>query len=362
MKELVVVSGKGGTGKTSLAASFAVLAGDAVVADCDVDAADLPLVLAPRVRRREEFHSGHTAVIRQADCIHCGACATYCRFEAVGQYSGENDAPVPRGPHSACKGCDFCQRACSVRTYEILREMWETFGGTGLPVFAIDPLACEGCGVCVRSCPVQAIEFHERSCGEWFVSETRCGSLVHARLGAAAENSGKLVSLVRAQAREIAQASGRELIIIDGAPGIGCPVIASLTGATAALIVTEPTVSGQHDLERVAGVARHLGVPIWVCVNKWDLNPDRTKQIEAAARRQGMHLAGRVRYDQAVTAAQVAARTIIEFTADGVATDVRAVWNAFNAAQPVAPSPVSTVPSHGCAVAVVGSQADGNSS
>ncbi len=362
MRELVVISGKGGTGKTSLAASFAVLAGNAVVADCDVDAADLPLVLAPRVRRREEFRSGHEAVIRQADCIRCGVCATYCRFEAVGQYPSETDAPAPRGVHSACKDCDFCQRSCSVRTHEILREMWEASGSAGQPVFAIDPLACEGCGVCVRSCPVHAIDFPERACGEWFVSDTRCGPLVHARLGAAAENSGKLVSLVRAHAREIAKVGGRELIIIDGAPGIGCPVIASLTGATAALIVTEPTVSGQHDLERVAGVARHFGVPAWVCVNKWDLNLDMTEKIEAAARRRGMHIAGRVRYDKSVTAAQVAARTIVEFTADGVATDVRAVWNAFSAAQPMAPSPVSTALGHGSAVAAVGSQSDGSSS
>jgi len=331
MRELVVISGKGGTGKTSLAASFAVLAGNAVVADCDVDAADLHLVLSPQIQRREEFRGGHEAVIRQGDCIRCGACVTYCRFAAVGQYPGENDISAPRGPHSACKGCDFCRRSCSVRTYEILREMWEASGGNGPPVFAIDPLACEGCGVCVRFCPVHAIDFAERACGEWFVSDTRCGPLVHARLGAAAENSGKLVSLVRAQAREVAKNTGRELVIIDGAPGIGCPVIASLTGVTAALIVTEWTVSGQHDLERVAGVARHFGVPAWVCVNKWDINPDVTQQIEAAARRRGMHIAGRVRYDKAVTAAQVAARTIVEFTTDGVASDVRALWQEMDA-------------------------------
>jgi len=326
MRELVVISGKGGTGKTSLAASFAVLAGNAVIADCDVDAADLPLVLAPEIRRREEFRSGHEAIIRQGDCIRCGVCATYCRFAAVGQYSGENDTSASRGPHSACVGCDFCKRSCSGWTYEILREMWEASGGNGPPVFAIDPLACEGCGVCVRFCPVHAIDFAERACGECLVSATRCGPLVHARLWAAAENSGRLVSLVRAQAREVAQNTGRELVIIDGAPGIGCPVIASLTGVTAALIVTEPTVSGQHDLERVAGVARHFGVPTWVCVNKWDLNLDMTEKIEAAARQQKMRVAGRVRYDKAVTAAQVAARTIVEFTTEGVASDLRALW------------------------------------
>jgi MinD superfamily P-loop ATPase len=337
MRELVVISGKGGTGKTSLAASFAVLAGDAVVADCDVDAADLPLVLAPEIRRREEFRSGRTAVIRPADCIRCGACLERCRFGAVVQRDGA--AP---GQSAFCKDCDFCERSCSVRNSNIIHEMCEAAGGSQDTTYAVDPLACEGCGVCVHSCPSGAIDFPERTCGEWFVSDTRCGPLVHARLGAAAENSGKLVSLVRGQARQMAQSTGRELVIIDGAPGIGCPVIASLTGATAALIVTEPTVSGQHDLERVAGVARHFGISTWVCVNKWDLNRDLARQIEQSARRQGLHVAGRVRYDKRVTAAQVAGRTIVEFAADDVAKDVRALWQTFGAAQPTAPTAVLT--------------------
>ncbi len=291
MKELVVISGKGGTGKTSLTASFAVLAGRAVVADCDVDAADLHLVLSPRIRHRAVFVSGHEARIRAADCNACGSCAGLCRFDAIRRQE-QSDRSV---------------------------------------TYVVDPAACEGCGVCVRFCPRYAMDFEERECGEWFISETRCGPMVHARLAAAAENSGKLVGLVREQARGVARQTGRELILIDGAPGIGCPVIASLTGATAALIVTEPTVSGWHDLERVAGVARHFGIPAWVCVNKWDLNPDMTEQIEAAAREQGLRVAGRVRYDQAVTAAQVAARTIIEHTSNGAASDVRDVWGQMEA-------------------------------
>lgn len=289
MKELVVISGKGGTGKTSLTASFAVLAGRAVVADCDVDAADLHLVLSPRIQHRAVFVSGHEARIRADDCNACGRCTELCRFDAIRRQ----------------------ERPDRTLTY------------------VIDPTACEGCGVCVRFCPRYAIDFEERECGEWFISETRCGPMVHARLAAAAENSGKLVSLVREQARDVARQTGRELVLIDGAPGIGCPVIASLTGATATLIVTEPTVSGRHDLERVAGVARHFGIPGWVCVNKWDLNPDLTEQIEAAAVAQGLRVAGRVRYDRAVTAAQVAQRTIVEHATDGVAQDVGAVWNAF---------------------------------
>lgn len=318
MTELVVISGKGGTGKTSLAASFAVLAGDAVVADCDVDAADLPLVLAPQVRRREEFRSGHTARIRESDCIRCGVCLDLCRFDAI--------ARLDAGTQISCHGCDICERSCSVRNEYILAEMCQISGGGAASIFAVDPLHCEGCGVCVRHCPAGAIEFVERRCGQWFISETRCGPLIHAQLGAAAESSGKLVSLVRAQAREAARRTGRDLIIIDGAPGIGCPVIASLAGATAALIVTEPTVAGRHDLERVAALARHFGVPTRICVNKWDLNPEIAQAIEAIAREAGLPDVGRVRYDRAVTAAQVAGTTVVEFAANGAAADVRAVW------------------------------------
>jgi MinD superfamily P-loop ATPase len=318
MKELVIISGKGGTGKTSIAASFAVLASNAVVADCDVDAADLPLVLAPEVRQRKGFRSGHTAVIRPADCIRCGGCLETCRFGAV--------VRVEAGTQSDCNDCDICSRSCAVRNDYIVHELCQATGRAEATAFAVDALACEGCGVCVQHCPAGAIDFPERWCGEWFISDTRCGPLVHARLGAAAENSGKLVSLVRGQAREVAKDAGRELIIIDGAPGIGCPVIASLTGATATLIVTEPTVSGRHDLERIAEVTRHFGVPTWICVNKWDLNPDATQQIEAAAGQAGLPVAGRVRYDRAITAAQVAGVTIVEFAADGAASDVRAMW------------------------------------
>mgnify|MGYP000913845640 CR=1 FL=1 len=187
MKELVVISGKGGTGKTSLAASLVVLAGQAVVADCDVDAADLHLILSPQVKGKTDFYSGREAIIRPDDCDGCGICRERCRFEAV---SLKDDGK-----------------------------------------YRIDPLACEGCGVCVHFCPVGAIDFPERLCGEWMVSDTRCGPMVHARLGAAAENSGKLVSTVRRQARAIAQQKDQSLLIVDGPPGIGCPVIASITGA-----------------------------------------------------------------------------------------------------------------------------------
>ena len=287
LQELVIISGKGGTGKTSIAASFVALAGRAVIADCDVDAADLHLVLQPEIQRREEFRSGHEARVRVEQCSGCGECARLCRYDAIA-FRSEGD---------------------------------------GTTTYSVDPLACEGCGVCVRFCPQWAIDFEERVCGEWFVSKTHWGPMIHAKLGIAAENSGKLVSLVRAQARETAKAQDLELVVIDGSPGIGCPVIASITGATAALVVAEPTVSGLHDLERVAEVAHHFSVPTCVCVNKWDINQEMTERIEATARERGLHWAGRVRFDPAVTAAQLAAVPVVEHAANGAASDIREVWN-----------------------------------
>jgi len=285
MNELVVISGKGGTGKTSLVAALAVLADDTVLADCDVDAADLHLVMAPEVKRRETFVSGHEAVIRQADCTGCGTCLARCRFEAV------------------------------LRT--------ETEDG---PRFRIDPTACEGCGVCVRFCPEEAIDFPECECGEWFISESRHGPMVHARLAIGAENSGKLVTLVRQHARKVAEARGFDRILVDGPPGIGCPVIAAITGASFVVVVTEPTLSGQHDFERVVGVARHFGIPTVVCVNKWDLNPELADAIEDQARSLGLDVLGRVRYDEAVTEAQVRGRAVVEVDHSPAADDIRILW------------------------------------
>ncbi|MGC8862499.1 MAG: ATP-binding protein, partial [Armatimonadota bacterium] len=240
--ELAVVSGKGGTGKTSLVASFAALAESKVLADCDVDAADLHLVLAPRVIERADFTGGKSARVILENCIGCGKCAEVCRFDAVTFDGPPNDVVA--------------------KTY------------------LIDPLSCEGCGVCAHFCPAQAIEFSPHVSGEYYISETRHGLLVHARLGIAQENSGKLVTLVRREARRVAEERGLDLLIIDGAPGIGCPVIASLAGVDLALIVTEPTVSGMHDLDRVADLAAHFGIPACVCVNKCDINLQMTRRIE----------------------------------------------------------------------------------
>jgi MinD superfamily P-loop ATPase len=282
-KELTIISGKGGTGKTSLAASFATLAGRCVIADCDVDAPDLHLVLSPRVLERHEFRCGNVAVVRGEGCTGCGACLTHCRFDAV-------------------------------------RE-----NGNGGSAFSVAPVSCEGCGVCVRFCPEKCIDFPERVCGEWMVSDTRCGPMVHARLGVASGNSGNLVSTVRSEARRIAGENGHPLVIVDGPPGIGCPVIASVTGASLVLAVTEPTLSGEHDLNRVLSLARHFEIPAAVCVNKWDLNGKMTEQIEDAALRAGAMVAGRIRYDRAFTAAQMLERAVVETNAP-CAGDIRVVW------------------------------------
>ena len=285
MKELVIVSGKGGTGKTSVTASLAALADHPVICDCDVDAADLHLILEPKIRENHDFLSGHEAVIRERDCIGCGICQDVCRFDAI-----TNDVDT----------------------------------------FSVDPIACEGCGVCVHFCPQKAIDFPESLCGKWFVSETRLGPMVHAKLGVAAENSGKLVSLVRTEAKHLAEEENRRLVIVDGPPGIGCPVIASITGASQVLVVTEPTVSGEHDLERVLGLARHFQIPALVCINKWDINEEMTIRIEQKARDLGAGIAGRIRYDQAVTRAQILQKTVVETDAAS-AQDIRQIWDYLNA-------------------------------
>ncbi len=288
VKQLSVISGKGGTGKTSLVASFAALAENKVLADCDVDAADLHLVLAPEVIERGDFVGGKSAKVIADKCIGCGKCAEVCRFEAVTFDGPANDVVA--------------------KTYRI------------------DPLSCEGCGLCAYVCPAGAADFSPHLSGEYYISQTRHGIMVHARLGIAQENSGKLVTLVRSEARRIAEERGLELVIIDGAPGIGCPVIASLAGADLALIVTEPTVSGLHDLDRVADLAAHFGIPACVCVNKCDINPEMTRKIEQYARRRGLDVVGAIRYDPEVTRAQMAGMSVVEMNNGPAAEDIRSVW------------------------------------
>jgi len=285
MRELTVISGKGGTGKTSLVAAMASLAPSVVCADCDVDAADLHLLLAPETVERHEFDGGLTAAIDGEACISCGTCRELCRFDAV----FEKD-----------------------------------------DVFTIDPHLCEGCGVCHDHCPEECITLERETAGQWFVSNTRVGPLVHARLGIAQENSGKLVSRVRERAREIAGERARELVLIDGSPGIGCPVIASITGADLVLVVAEPTMSGLHDLGRVLELAAGFRVPVAVCVNKYDLNLVMTKRIIERTEAAGAVFVGEIPFDRSVTAAMIAGKTLPEFGPSPAAEAVERVWEKVN--------------------------------
>lgn len=281
MRELVVLSGKGGTGKTSVLASLAMLAGRAVLADCDVDAADLHLVLRPEERHREPFFAGHEAVLHRDWCTGCLSCVSSCRAGAIRARNG---------------------------------------------VFAVEPLLCEGCGLCVRICPAGAIDFPARLAGELFVSDTRFGPLVHARLEPGGESSGKLVTRVRQKARRLAADQGETWVLVDGPPGIGCPVIASLTEATVVLAVAEPTPSGRHDLERLLELCRYFRVSAVVCVNKWDLHPELTVEIETVALGQGARMLGRIPYDLTVTAAQIEGRPVVELGGHA-AEAITDLWN-----------------------------------
>ena len=281
VKEIVVLSGKGGTGKTSIVGSFAVLAQRKVLVDCDVDAADLYLLLNPEVKENEEFWSGQVSIINEEKCTKCGLCQEACRFEAIED-------------------------------------------------FKVDPFSCEGCGFCYHICPVDAITMQETLSGHWFISDTHYGPLVHARLGIAQQNSGKLVAVVRQRAKQIAGEQSLDYIITDGPPGIGCPVISSLSGANVALLVTEPTLSGMHDLDRVIEVCRHFGVPALVCINKYDLNEENSHNIERYCINQGVDVVAKIPFDNVVTEALVQGMPVIEFSRNGVAGQIKALWNAIS--------------------------------
>jgi MinD superfamily P-loop ATPase len=268
-RELVVISGKGGTGKTSVVAAFAALAGGAVLADCDVDAADLHLVLSPEPGEPHAFSGRSAAVIDPDACTSCGRCDEVCRFAAISR--------------------------------------------TGAGDYVVDTIACEGCTLCARVCLSDAVRMEPVVNGVWRVSQTRFGPLVHARLGIAEDNSGKLVTLVRREARETAEREGIPLVIVDGSPGIGCPVISSLSGAHLVLAVTEPTVSGRHDLERVLQVVRGFGLPFAVLVNKADLNPELAETIAAEAEEAGAVFVRQMDYDPAVTRAQTAGMDVVSY-------------------------------------------------
>jgi MinD superfamily P-loop ATPase len=281
VKEIVILSGKGGTGKTSITASFAALADKPVLVDCDVDAADLHLVLEPKKTEAHEFMGGRVAIIDADKCTACGACAEVCRFDAISEHDG---------------------------------------------LYRVDEMECEGCGVCQLVCPVDAIDLVDTVSGQWFLSQTRFGPMVHARLSAGGENSGKLVTLSRKEAREVAQNAGSQLIITDGPPGIGCPVIASLADANHVVVVTEPTVSGIHDLQRVAKLTVHFRVPASIIINKYDINEEKAAEIDEFAKSHDLEVLGKVAYDPIVTAAQLEGKSIVEYCSAGISDTLRDIW------------------------------------
>lgn len=279
MKEIVVLSGKGGTGKTSIVGAFAAIAQSKVLADCDVDAADLHLLLSPETKEENEFWSGQIAFIDEESCTECGPCQEVCHFDAIED-------------------------------------------------FKVDPVSCEGCSFCYHVCPAEAITMKEQLAGHWFISDTRYGPLAHAKLGIAQENSGKLVAVVRQQAKAIAQQQGLDYIITDGPPGIGCPVISSLSGANLALLVTEPTLSGIHDLERVLGVCHHFGIPALVCINKYDINEDNARQIESYCLSQGVEVVSKIPFDTIVIEALVQGLPIVEYSQGKITQEIETLWQA----------------------------------
>jgi len=282
MKQLVIISGKGGTGKTILSASFAALAPKKVMVDCDVDAANLHLLLHPEIQESHSFSGGKRAGLIQDKCTGCGECLDACRFSAI------------------------------------------TEGQDG--EINIDSISCEGCAVCYHVCPVEAIEMKKNISGEWYISKTRYGPFIHARLGIGEENSGKLVTEVRKKAKDIAEQNGLDLIIIDGPPGIGCPVIASLSGADLALIVTEPTLSGIHDMERVAQTAHHFKISTACCINKYDINPENSAIIEDWCQKNSIPLLGKIPFDEEVIHSLVNLIPFPEYSNNTASKEIQNIW------------------------------------
>jgi MinD superfamily P-loop ATPase len=279
MKQLTILSGKGGTGKTTLTASLAVLARNAVLADCDVDAPDLHMLLHPEVIKTQEFKGSKLAVIDKTKCDNCGFCREKCRFDAITE------------------------------------------------AFEVDPIACEGCGVCAAICPVDAITMTERVSGYAYISKTKYGFMAHALLSPGEANSGKLVTLVRQNARILSEKENSNLIIIDGPPGIGCPVIASVTGVEVGLVVTEPTMSGIHDLQRALQLLAHFSVTPLVCVNMYDINKDNTSKILRFCKENSIKVVGRIPFNPKVTEAMVNGKTILEYAPESdVSKEIENIW------------------------------------
>jgi len=282
MKQITILSGKGGTGKTTITACFAALSENALFADCDVDASNLHLLLNPTIKETMDFKGLNVAKIDPTKCIECGKCVELCRFNAIED-------------------------------------------------FKIDPIHCEGCMVCVVNCPVEAIEFNERICGHAYISETKYGPMSHARLTPGMENSGKLVTLVRQNASKLAEEKGKDLVLVDGSPGIGCPVIASIANIDAAIVVVEPTLSGIHDLKRAVELLDHFEITPVVIINKYDINEENTSDLEKYCKESSIVLLGKVPFDSTVTKAMVQGVPVVEFDSDTASSKaIKEIWKRFN--------------------------------
>jgi len=284
IKEIVIISGKGGTGKTSLAASFAYLGGeDVIVADCDVDAADIILLLKPDFQDSEDFYSGELAYIKQDECVKCGKCADVCRFDAI---------PIINN------------------------------------LYIVDPLSCEGCGYCARVCPTDAIINKDLNVGKWYISNIKTGSImVHARLGIGADNSGKLVAKVKSEAKDIAEDEFKDYVIVDGSPGVGCPVVSSLSGASFVVLVTEPSVSGLHDLKRVYELVHKFNIKAGCIINKADINPEVCNDIEDFLQKENIVHIANLPYDEDFTKAMTIGQTIVEYSNGHLKELISDSWN-----------------------------------
>ncbi|KYK21958.1 (4Fe-4S)-binding protein [Thermoplasmatales archaeon SG8-52-4] len=278
MKQLTIISGKGGTGKTSIAAAFASITKNAVFADCDVDAADLHLILNPKIKKTMNFHGLKIASINRNVCTICKNCYEHCRFNAID------------------------------KKINIIKE------------------SCEGCGVCEYVCPVDAIQMVDRDSGYFYTSETRFGPMAHAKLKTAEEASGKLVTVVKNNANKLAEEKKKDLVVIDGPPGIGCPVISAISGVDLVLVVTEPALSAIHDLERILGVAHHFQIPAVVCINKYDINMYNTGKIDNYCKNNNIDIVGKLPYDNIVTEAMIREETVVEYSKGDFSNIIIDMW------------------------------------
>jgi MinD superfamily P-loop ATPase len=281
-KQIAIISGKGGTGKTTLAGSLSVLFDNHIIADCDVDSSNMHLILKPKIKETIQYKAGHKAEILESKCIGCGKCQQVCRYDAIHK--------------------------------------------RGTDKYSVDPFACEGCKACVLVCPTKAVDFVLNHPGDYFISDTKYGPFVHAELKPGEEMSGGLVAQVRKQALKMAVDKRKAYVIIDGAPGIGCPATSSLTGTDYAILVTEPTVSGIHDMERMMEVIKHFKIPFSVVINRYDMNEEKSKEIEALCEKENIRVLGKISFDEKVNAANSNEMPVVEVQDSRAAEAIQSIF------------------------------------